>query len=356
MYRSLQAGRAFAAVGVMLFHLGGAIAAAKYFNLPAFAVPFSFGDSGVEFFFVLSGFIILTAHRSDISRPSRIGPYLGRRLVRVYPTYWILFLATCLLASFSAALRGVLPHDASVFLKSLLLVPQDKAVVGGTGAPVLIVAWTLQYEMLFYAFFVLVLLNRFAAATVGAAWVALWLWERGSHSHPFPSSFLFADYVALFGFGMAVSAAVGARWARRLNPMAVLLLGLGLFGWVAVDKVLMIHNLAAVRTLLYGAASALIIFGLVGTESRGRIIGGHRSLQVLGDSSYALYLIHFPLISLLCKLAKAARLDALGVPGALAAFAGIAVACLAVSVCFHLWIEKPLIASARAAMARRADS
>ena len=90
MYMSLQAGRAIAAILVVLYHLGGMIAVEKYFGQPIFGIPFSFGDAGVEFFFVLSGFIILTAHRKDISKPYRVISYLKKRIARIYTTYWII--------------------------------------------------------------------------------------------------------------------------------------------------------------------------------------------------------------------------------------------------------------------------
>ncbi|WP_323592438.1 hypothetical protein [Aliarcobacter butzleri] len=50
MYSSLQIGRAFAAVLVLLFHLGGIMSSERYFGISEFYIPFS---SGVEFFFVL---------------------------------------------------------------------------------------------------------------------------------------------------------------------------------------------------------------------------------------------------------------------------------------------------------------
>ncbi|NBQ54213.1 MAG: acyltransferase, partial [Proteobacteria bacterium] len=61
---------------------------------------------GVDFFFVLSGFIILHAHMDDIGRPARLGRYLWRRAVRVYPIYWI-----CLTLSVGAlvVMGGALP-------------------------------------------------------------------------------------------------------------------------------------------------------------------------------------------------------------------------------------------------------
>ena len=342
MYKSLQAGRAIAAVFVVLFHLGGAIAAEKYFDLPFFSVPFSFGASGVEFFFVLSGFIILTAHRQDVFKPNKLWRYFQKRVVRIYPTYWIIFLVVFILALSSSTLRGTVPHDVFVVLKSLMLIPQDKTVIGGTGAPVLIVAWTLQYEVLFYAFFAIMILSRTISIILGLSWLIIYLMYLGDYSFAFPLNFLASHHIVLFFLGMGVSVICNNSKISTNIPLNYFFAGAFMFILVALDKILKLDFLANSSTLLYGIASATMIFGLVKSEESGRVIGGSRWLQVVGDSSYALYLIHYPLISILCKLSMFIHLEKFGVIGALVSYVVIFFAFIFVSVVFHLWIEKPV--------------
>lgn len=38
---------------------------------------------------MLSGFIILMAHHNDIGRPERFSAYVTKRIIRVYPAYWV---------------------------------------------------------------------------------------------------------------------------------------------------------------------------------------------------------------------------------------------------------------------------
>ena len=97
-FHYIQAGRGIAAMMVVLFHIGASFAAQKYFHEPLFAQIFRFGSSGVEFFFVLSGFIIYFAHRKDFSQPQRLGRFLLRRALRLYPTYWLLLLGVSAVA------------------------------------------------------------------------------------------------------------------------------------------------------------------------------------------------------------------------------------------------------------------
>ena len=98
MYRSLQSCRAIAAMLVMFYHLGQAIDDEKYFGTDLFTAPLLFGGSaGVYFFFVLSGFIIYFVHCADFSHPNRLKNYIYNRVVRIYPTYWIIFLTVYLL-------------------------------------------------------------------------------------------------------------------------------------------------------------------------------------------------------------------------------------------------------------------
>lgn len=347
MYKTLQAGRAIAAVLVVLFHLGANLAKESYFGIAGLSVPFSFGSAGVEFFFVLSGFIIFAAHRGDIGRPDRISGYTRKRLLRIFPTYWLVFLPVFFIALLTPSLRNGVPHDLSTLLQSLLLVPQDKAVVGGTGSPVLVVAWTLQYEMFFYLFFGLMVLSRRLALLAGLAVVGVYVARvaLGTDQLPFPASFIAQDYTLLFGMGMFVSWLVVARkdFAHQ-KPGQFIVLGLAVFLLAAMDVVFKTEVFEAVRTLVFGLAASLIIFGLVVAEDGGKTYLGHKWLQLLGDSSYALYLIHFPLISVLCKVAIALHLQTFGLVGAIVSFVAIFVACLAISVLFHLWVERPLAA------------
>ena len=85
---SLEAARALAAIVVVLLH------AANLMNVPHFSGKvgmdgiFDFGYVGVDFFFVLSGFIITYVHFGDIGKPLTIARYLWRRFSRIYPIYW----------------------------------------------------------------------------------------------------------------------------------------------------------------------------------------------------------------------------------------------------------------------------
>ena len=205
MYKSLQAGRAVAAILVVLFHLGSAIASEKYFGIREFYIPFSFGSAGVQFFFVLSGFIILSAHRGDVSQPTHLGNYISKRLIRIYPTYIIIFLVVYCLAIASPALRNTVPHDVIIVFKSLLLIPQDISVVGGSGAPVLGVAWTLQYEMLFYFFFAFWIVNKWLPAVISFILLYIYILYYWGYLPAFPYSFIYQQHIFLFAMGMLVS-------------------------------------------------------------------------------------------------------------------------------------------------------
>ena len=353
IYKSLQASRAVAALLVLLLHLGGAIAAAKYFGVRAFAVPFSFGDAGVEFFFVLSGFIIYAAHRQDIGKPGHAPAYIVKRLCRIYPIYWLIF--ACVYASAVAvpSLRGSIPYDLTSVVKALFLIPLDRDVVGGTGAPVIVVAWTLQYEVLFYLFFAVMVLNRFAAVVGAALLLTAYAATSRVSVPPFPLSFLTRDYVFLFGMGMSVSWAHATRIRLPISSQVILAVGLLGFALVAADKVFGTDALANVRTLLYGGASSLILLGLVGLEEQGRIVGGQATLQRLGNASYVLYLIHYPLVSLSCKLAQAARVPALGLAGALASYVAIIFACVTLAIILHENVESRISRRLQRALLRK---
>ena len=355
MFRSLQACRAVAACLVVLFHLGGTFAQDRYFGFKAIDGPFAWGDSGVEFFFVLSGFLITFVHRGDFGRPQALGGYLVKRLLRIYPTYWLVCAAVCAAAWFAPGLRGALPDSLGVFVKALALLPQDPSVVGGTGAPILFVAWSLQYEVLFYALIAIVILSRSAGLVAAAALVALNLSCHVGASCGWPLSF-FSDNLILM-FGMGVACAYLVRSPLRLpHPGATALvaaIAFVVFGLVEVSHGRELFGVD--RRLVYGTLAALMLLGLTQAEDAGRLAWlGQRWIRHLGDASYALYLLHIPVISVACKL-----ILKLGVSNHLALtvlYALVFLTCVGVSVLFHAGVERPLLAWLRQRLERRVDA
>lgn len=158
----IQAARGVAALLVVLYHTGRMVAVEQYVGHDPFYGVFSFGHAGVDFFFVLSGFIIFFVHQSDVGRTAHIFRYAWRRVTRIYPIYWIV---TLLAIGF-----GIAGHhtDLSVWrvIASLCLLPQaDDPIVG--------VAWTLEHEVLFYGVFAALILNVRVGVMLCAAWLAL---------------------------------------------------------------------------------------------------------------------------------------------------------------------------------------
>ena len=368
--RSLQAGRAVAALLVLAHHLGEAFAAEKYFGLPAFALPARFaGELGVCYFFALSGFLIADVHRRDLSRPGRVGVYLKKRAARLYPPYWAVFFGVVAVALVLPAWRRELPDTVGEWLVSVFLLPRGLAVEGGTGAAVIVVAWTLQYELLFYAAFALLILDRRLAVPLTLAVAAVWTAGRGwwpgledafpgrRRTDPvFPFTFLSHDAVPVFLIG-AAAAALRPRTGRRAALIAAAAGGGLIAALVAADLGFpwpgggMIESL---DTVLYGAASSALILGLVILEERGADLSGGQFLQAVGDASYSLYLVHMPLLSALCKTAVVAGLTTLPAPwrGTLAAASAVlfAAVCTTSGLLFHRWVELPGVRLARRAL------
>lgn len=339
MYSTIQASRAIAAIFVVLFHLAGTIALDKYFGERFFENIFSFGHSGVDFFFVLSGFIITYVHWNDFGKRDRLFNFIRKRAIRIYPIYWIIFFVVAIGALSSPTLRSAVPLDPVILLKSLTLIPQDPLVIGGTGAPLIIVAWSLQYELLFYcvmAVFVMSIrigyITIFLLAVLGAI-----NWKTTT----FPIAFIANEWLYLFAMGALVGGAVRTN-KTVANPTKLSTFGILIFLATVLFEVFFAGKDTSSLRWFYGAGSAIAIYGLIQMEDLGIARDwNHPWLLKLGDASYVLYLIHFPLIILLCKASIKVGLH--GFAGAIFSYIFIFIICLYCAVLLHDKVEKPLL-------------
>lgn len=312
----IEALRGLAAVAVVLCHAATHVNLA--FGMPLLARLFRPGHAGVDLFFVLSGFIILLVHRSDVGRPERLKRYAHRRFVRVWPLYWVALAVTI---GLRVAGGNAFPALGDLAWSAALL---------PTGTPILGIAWTLQFEALFYLLFGLLMLDRRLGVVALAGWLAVVVgWNAGPVTSIFGVEFF---------FGMGVAELVrreGVRW-----PVVVAGLGGFMFAaaWAA-EAAGVLYGYGVAARFAYGLSAAMLVAG-VATMRTATV---PRPLAVLGSASYSIYLFHLAGIGTVWQVLSRSGVDMpplawLVVLAASGVIAGLVV---------HRFVERPLLARLR---------
>lgn len=332
--QGIQAARGIAAILVVLYHGGRMLSLPQYVGYVPLHKIFGFGHAGVDFFFVLSGFIISYVHHADIGRPRRLAHYAFQRLTRIYPIYWvataIVIAGTFLSHDWAARLRPL--HVAA----SLVLIPHGEE-------PVLGVAWTLEHEMLFYLAFGLAILSRRLGQALLVACLLLMALVVVDPPSNAAVVFLGSLYHLQFLMGIVVARLV-LRW-HLPAPRQLACAGICVFiAAGAAEDTGLIVTAGPVSMLLFGSASTLAIAGLATAERRGIMAVGRFGV-LLGAASYAIYLIHVPVIGYSAWIAEHIGTIKL-LPGWTALLIATVLATIA-ACALHLFVERPLIAAIR---------
>lgn len=351
----IQVLRAVAAISVMLAHAVADIAARSGVEL----VPRAYaGAAGVDLFFVISGFIMVYSSRDLLGRPGAWLAFSARRLARIVPLYWAVTLIYLLLQIVQGKWQVLKPDWIAA---SLLFIPFD----GGTGAglsPFYGIGWTLNFEMMFYGVFALALAlggrHAFALVATGlTAAVALGALVALPRLPAYWANEIVLDFVMGVLIGM-----VFLRGFRFPPPLAVLLVIAGLGGLLTstisgFNAALPDQPPAFPRVLAWGLPMGLIVAGvsLVHGTPAAAPSPARRALLLLGDMSYAIYLLH-PIVIVALRPVLPLSIAAFGpLPAALLQLAIILGSVIALSVVAFSKMEKPItIAAAR--MLRRRDA
>lgn len=318
--RSIQFLRGLAAMGVLVFHAADRAGGA-----------FGVGASGVDVFFVISGFIMWVV---TCRRPPDPGAFLARRAERIIPLYWLVTLATAAVALLAPGAFPAMRPTWAHIVQSLLFVPHQDST--GLIAPLIVPGWTLNYEIFFYLIFAAGLLApaRLRVWLVTAALVALVVIRPLGDAR----NALWATYTDPILLEFAGGLWLGWCWStdrlpRRAVAIALMVLGLGVLAAGAISGV----DVSKARLLFWGLPALALVTGAVSWEQRGPT-PRWRALEALGNGSYSIYLVHGLAISAALRLLHHAMNAPAPVVFGVSILAGVA----AGLICHHL-IERPLM-------------
>jgi exopolysaccharide production protein ExoZ len=303
------------------------------------------GYFGVAAFFIISGFIIYKTSRSAFGSRQGATEFIVKRLIRIFPTYWIATILVFVLSPHRAA------YGASDIIYSLLLIPHYIASNDGMD-PLLGQGWTLHYELLFYLLFAVGMVFKrrngvtlTVMALVGLALCGLLVRPESDATGPLTLLQYYSRPIILLfpiGIGLGLLEERQFRFAVPWPFVAMMAILAGWF-WYSVFGSSMTENeqLEFPFILIIWSACALMVFvGIFGRSTMGWF---EVAAEAFGDASYSVYLFHIFILAALLRLHFHSAHPVLFVATALV---GANVFGYAMYIC----VEKPILVRSRRAL------
>jgi exopolysaccharide production protein ExoZ len=255
------------------------------------------GHSGVDLFFVLSGFLI---YGSLLSKRTPYVSFCGRRIRRIYPTFLFVF-GTYVLLSHLIPSVSKLPQELSrevpYLVENVLLIP------GMVDIPALVtVAWSLSYEFFFYLTIPLLI-----------TFTGMRNWRRSSRIAFFASLVLvhFSGYhfgllphirLTMFVIGVLIYEIADARWlkAKLSRQGEILIIGgylATLFSFTVLDSNVAFQGaVPEYPSIIWTGLLWMALFGLTAYclifDGALKKLFSYTPLRWLGNMSYSYFLFH----------------------------------------------------------------
>lgn len=273
--------------------------------LAGHASLFAFGQSlvdrkllAVQFFFMLSGFVIAYSYEAKLREGMRLSDFGMRRLIRLYPMIFV-GAALGLLSQWPHTLQA----GAALIYRAGFAAADLPCPTCGLIAPFPVnpPEWSIFFELIAYSLFAVVLyrLGSRALIVLAAALMAGASYAAIVYTDHVPFVWHFVDATGSFTVGMLL---FRLRSRREIVVPAANLLTLGL---VLVAICVASRALGpAIDVLAMLALFPMII--LAGSRARSQ---AQPVAARLGDLSYPLYIVHWPILAIVHRAGLVPRLE-----------------------------------------------
>jgi peptidoglycan/LPS O-acetylase OafA/YrhL len=303
--------RGCAILMVMIFHFGTVLERTGPAGIAYYSIK-SLGWSGVDLFFVLSGFLITGILLTSKDSENYFQSFYMRRILRIFPLYYSIVFLNFLLLAFAPSARHLVLRahtDASIqwwyvfYLQNWIIEPLR---------PIRTLEhfWSLAIEEQFYLVWPMLvyLTSRRTLSRICVLLPLVSLMLRiGLHYYGFTAWDVYQFTITrLDGLALGAFLAVAVRdpgafaWIRRFSARIAVIAGVALAGmgihYGSLDwspwPMLIVAPL--LTSLLYASCLARVVSGL-GTVTLGQKLVNNRWLRSIGKYSYAMYALHNPI-------------------------------------------------------------
>ena len=312
-YELLDGLRGVAALLVIWYHVFEAFATSPIDQ------KFNHGYLAVDFFFILSGFVIGYAYDDRWKMTMTVKDFVKRRLIRLHP----MVVMGAILGACTFYIQGSEKWDGSqvslsVLMLAMLLnlflipaIPGSKVEVRGNGEmyPLNGPSWSLFFEYIgniLYALFIRKLSTKALTVLVVLAGIGLAsfaIFNFSGYGH-LGVGWSMADYNLIGGFlRLLFSFSIGLLMTRVFKPLQVR----GAF-WICSLAIIVLLSMPYIggsefpwMNGIYDSVCAIIIFPLLvylGASGKTTDKKSSKICEFLGNISYPLYIVHYPFMYL----------------------------------------------------------
>lgn len=312
-----------------------------------------FGAIGIDLFFVISGFII-TYSSYNYTGAAQGARFLTKRFFRINPVYYItslVFFGVALIQGWKDNSSIQIDKTINSAIDTMLIIPSSGDV--HSYKPMLDIGWPLSFGWLFYILFFLLILSKTRYKVLFMGIILTGLVALGYLKKTIDYRIIFITNPIILEFLLGVLIAwlyLRIKTILKFIPTTCILIAL--LSYIALiaysnnvpisDKIWNLYGFVGMRRfLIWGIPSAFLVAGCLFMEKNNQLarLWNNKWLQLTGNASFSIYLVHITVFSLLTMLYKGTGFFlnpdlAIWLQLALAVF---------VSICFYKLVEKPLL-------------